>query len=369
MNFAITPILKLTECCNFQCEFCRYADNTIANLMELDTCQKIIMKVLARNQAHGFNFIELNFHGGEPMLWGKERFRKLLVFEESLLQQFPGLQIVNSIQTNGSLIDPEWLDIFRRGCFRIGLSIDGPNSLNGHIDRNGKDIIETGILSLLNAQKIPFGVLSVITQQHFGKARELYDFYVENQIHNVGLCYCFGPDVNLNSTELSSFLLEFYRLVFEGSYALNVRELDAYIRKIINGHAPYCMFCERKSCGHYLTFTGDEHVFFCDPEEKEYAFLGDLQKTSLEDILAGTLYVQQMARICAQFEATCKQCELLRLCGGGCSRTDVNGQNAFCETYKKIIPPLKAMVMACVEKYPKTFQSLSPQNHSEGEPL
>lgn len=368
-NFAITPIFKLCEICNYCCEFCRYAENKEPNMMDLNTCFNIISNVLEWNRAHGFNYVELNFHGGEPLLWGKERFRKLLMYEKTLQNQDPFLKIVNSIQTNGALIDVEWLEIFQKGQFHIGLSIDGPEKMNSHFDVRGRDIVQMGIVSLLTQYKVPFGVLSVINEKHFGKARELYDFYLKNEIHNVGFCYCFGADIQIDSVKLSEFLIEFYRLAFDGSYEINVRELDAYIRKICGGKAPYCMFKERASCGHYLTFTGDGYVYFCDPEEKNHFYIGNLKKQTLDDILSGELYMNQIKRIQTVLSNNCFQCDLFGLCGCGCSRTDVNGKNVFCDMYKRLIPQVQEMIMSCIEKYPKTFRNLQKQNNLKGEKI
>lgn len=366
-KFVITPILKLCEVCNYHCDFCRYADNTDDNMMNLETCFHIVSSVLAWNREHGFDYIELNFHGGEPLLWGKKRFRELLEYEEKLQKQDPCLQIVNSIQTNGVLIDLEWMDIFRRGRFRIGLSIDGPENMNSHLDLNGKDIVQTGVVSLLNQYNVPFGVLSVISEKHFGKEQELYDFYKKNEIHNVGLCYCFGAGIEIDPERLSEFLIGFYRLAFYGSYEINVRELDAYIRKICGGNAPYCMFRNRKSCGHYLAFTGDEHVYFCDPEEKANSYIGNLKKQSLEEIISGKRYEQQLEKIRALILNTCCRCELLDICGRGCSRTDWDDKNAFCDMYRILVPQVREMIMSCMKKYPKTFLNLQKKNDSKGE--
>lgn len=59
-----------------------------------------------------------SIHGGEPLLLGRERMGRLLQYS---MDKFGG----SGIQTNGLLIDQEWVDLFKRHRTCVGVSIDG----------------------------------------------------------------------------------------------------------------------------------------------------------------------------------------------------------------------------------------------------
>jgi uncharacterized protein len=63
------------------------------------------------------------FHGGEPLLLKKSRFDQ---FCQSLSATLEGHAEVDfAVQTNGTLVDSEWIDLFERHKVAMGVSIDG----------------------------------------------------------------------------------------------------------------------------------------------------------------------------------------------------------------------------------------------------
>lgn len=64
-----------------------------------------------------------NLHGGEPLLTPKEENEKLLKY---IYEKFGE----TSIQTNGILIDQDYIDMFKKYNTQVGVSIDGHEELN-----------------------------------------------------------------------------------------------------------------------------------------------------------------------------------------------------------------------------------------------
>ena len=65
------------------------------------------------------------FHGGEPLLMGKEYLRNALShsgFRDGVLRPI--------LQTNGTVFDEEWLELFLEYKVRIGVSLDGPKEVH-----------------------------------------------------------------------------------------------------------------------------------------------------------------------------------------------------------------------------------------------
>lgn len=108
------------------------------------------------------------------MLWGYENFRLAIELQKELAVKFPKLVFRNSIQTNGALLNDQWIEFLHDNNFDIGISIDGPSEINFHKGPfNDKVVIEN--IHKLTQKKCKFGVLSVITNEHAG-----WDF-VENE--------------------------------------------------------------------------------------------------------------------------------------------------------------------------------------------
>lgn len=85
----------------------------------------LIAKALQNAQYRLVNFI---WHGGEPLLLGQDFFRKVLTLQQSFLGA--NQYVTNSLQTNGTLLTPEWCAFFKRNKFNIGVSVDGPEAIH-----------------------------------------------------------------------------------------------------------------------------------------------------------------------------------------------------------------------------------------------
>lgn len=65
----INPIIKLTERCNYACEFCRYAIHRQEDSgIEEELLIKMIRQCITYNKMNGFYNMNVIFHGGEPLL-------------------------------------------------------------------------------------------------------------------------------------------------------------------------------------------------------------------------------------------------------------------------------------------------------------
>jgi uncharacterized protein len=105
------------------------------------------------------------FHGGEPCLVGAARLR---AWCRELRNGLHGVATPHfSIQTNGTLVDDEWINLFRDEGMQVGVSIDGPSAIHDefrldHQGRGSHAAVEEGLRSLLVSGLSP-QVLSVIS--------------------------------------------------------------------------------------------------------------------------------------------------------------------------------------------------------------
>lgn len=346
----LSPIIKLTENCNYNCNFCRYANRRKNDngILYKDICS-IIEQCVAYNNAHGHNHIKIIFHGGEPLLYGKKRFNDIMSYEREITEK-NGTVFKNSVQTNASLIDDEWCGIFQENHIGVGISFDGPDLLNGHYsgNRRNAEAIFLRVTEKLKKQHISYGVLSVITEEHLTRTSDFFNFFINCGVENLGLCYCYSPDRNksIDPVKLGYFLIELYELYFNSSIRIKIREFDDLTRKVIGKSTTNCVGNCRKSCGRFITVTPNGNVFFCD----EYDFdknkkIGNLNNLNISEMLLSKEYQRHLQISDSFVKRNCVDCSVFNLCQGGCPRSDQGMRyNYFCETYKLLYPYIQKKV-------------------------
>lgn len=103
--------------CNLNCRYCFYHDivekreQASYGLMTEDTLATVLEKALAA-ASHSCT---IAFQGGEPTLAGLDFFRKAVELQRRL--NVNRVQVYNSIQTNGLLLDSQWAAFFRENHF------------------------------------------------------------------------------------------------------------------------------------------------------------------------------------------------------------------------------------------------------------
>ena len=117
--------------CNLRCKYCFYHDLAATRqtenkgYMTRDTALQVMDKALA---FAGDGPVYFTFQGGEPLLAGKDFFR--FFFSSCKERQRPGVTVQFCVQTNGTLLDDEWCDLFLEyGCL-VGVSLDGDREGN-----------------------------------------------------------------------------------------------------------------------------------------------------------------------------------------------------------------------------------------------
>ena len=72
------------------------------------------------------------FQGGEPTLAGLDFYRLLLDLQKKYNSK--QVQIINTLQTNGTLITEEWAQFLGENRFLVGLSLDGPKEIHDYAE-------------------------------------------------------------------------------------------------------------------------------------------------------------------------------------------------------------------------------------------
>ena len=167
--------------CNLDCEYCFFLSKDqlypgSGFRMEPHVHEAYIGQLLAAHE--GAPEVVVAFQGGEPTLMGLDFFRQTLELENRLRR--PGQRILNTIQTNGTLLDDEWGAFLREHDFLVGLSIDGPRAMHDayRVDKGGKPTFERVVrgLDVLRRHGVEWNALTTVNAANGDHGHEVYTF-------------------------------------------------------------------------------------------------------------------------------------------------------------------------------------------------
>jgi uncharacterized protein len=167
--------------CNLDCDYCYYLSKE--GLLGLhgrqpiadDILEKFIADHIAGNDAPE---VEFEWQGGEPTLLGIEFFQKVVDLQKKHCLR--GKRAVNSLQTNGLLIDERWCEFLHANRFLVGLSIDGPKALHDTYRRTkGRQPTFDRVIAaarLLRKHGVEFNTLTVVNRTNAKRPLDVYRF-------------------------------------------------------------------------------------------------------------------------------------------------------------------------------------------------
>jgi uncharacterized protein len=308
------------------------------------------------------------WHGGEPTLAGKEYFKTVL----SEQSQYFGscIKVKNLIQTNGTLIDEEWIELFKKYDLSVGVSIDGSPAAHNreryyHNRRGSYEDVLQCIKNLIH-HDVKFGTLTVMDPSLNG--RDVFEHHYQLGIRNMDFCLPVLSHRNFEQQFGASAVLEYSRFMCEVFDAwldkndpeVEIRSLENFIRLFIGGTPTACRFSNR--CNHYITIEPNGDVAVCEAlrviESNSEGFTPVNSSThGLSDIY----YTQTNVKINSFFEIeeavqknftkyklnkkgdVCNQCSVKFMCNSGCLLhryrigTGFKNPSYFCDYYKTLI--------------------------------
>ena len=190
-----------------------------------------------------FGPLSVIWHAGEPMAVPIDYYE--LAFQEIVRNAPANAKICHCMQSNGTLISEAWCKFIKTHNVSIGLSIDGPAYIHDvhrktRSGRGSHDLAMRG-LRLLQANGIPFHVISVITKDSLGHAEQIYRFFSELGVSQVGFNIEEIEAENMSSSLDSSpaieervreFMATMFALQKADMGRMRIREFDAALCKI-----------------------------------------------------------------------------------------------------------------------------------------
>lgn len=324
-------ILKLTTACNLNCVYCSEGDCKPINLPQeiffklIDELPSLLEQVQSKD-------VEFLFHGGEPMLYGRNNLKILIDYAKNNLTTY---NVRFLIQTNGTLIDENWIKFFLSENISVGVSLDGypeihdKNRRTKNNEPTAKEILQN--LKLMQESNLNFGTLMVLNSAKNIDTDKLFNFIYENnlqpKIHSVIAC---GRAANRkDSSEVYEAWTEVMKKLLTKTLAEDnpqiIQPLDEILNAILGVSKMHeCSF--NGSCGkNFISLYPDGEVGFCGRDNfARFLTYGNLTEKTLID-LYNSVNAEKI-RNRQEFLKThdCKNCSDWELCHGGCAFESVN---------------------------------------------
>ena len=365
---AFSSMVKpLGSACNLNCRYCYYLDKapTIYNdhqpVMTFEVLEEYIHQYIEGNEVPEVTFV---WHGGEPLMAGLEFYKKAVLFQR---KHASGKIIVNSLQTNGILLNADWARFFHDNRFLIGISIDGPRDIHDtyRVNKAGRPSFDKAIaaVNLMKQYGVEFNTLSVVTNLSEGRGAEVYKFLksigsrfmqflpaVEHQLvggdHIKAIIVKPGTQGfvmapwSVSALGYGKFLADIFDVwVINDVGKYFVQTFDMTLAQWVGAKPGLCVYSE--TCGDALIVEHNGDVYSCDhfvyPEFK----LGNILETDLISLYHSPKQFQFGINKRNALPRYCQRCKYYFACRGECPKhrflkteTGEYGLNALCEGFK-----------------------------------
>ncbi len=349
--------------CNLDCRYCYYTGKPreLYPGVERFLMSDRVLETYTRQYLQAMP-VQANFgwQGGEPLLAGKALFRRAVELQRASGRE--GQVVANAMQTNGTLIDDEWAELFAEHKFLVGISLDGPAEWHDHFrrDRAGRGSFHRAWagLELLRKHRAEYNVLVTLNAYNAPHAGDIYRYFVNRGVHWLQFIPILEKrpdgsptDYSCTGEQFGRFMLDVFELWLDRHVGVvSERLIDSVLHTIVHGEASLCCNAARCANAHVLEWNGD--LYACDHFVYREWLIGNILETPLIDLVRSPR-LDEFAKLKTDLPAACRECEFLPYCNAGCPKHhipdaatgDPGRVNHFCEGYKlffrQALPELK----------------------------
>lgn len=230
-------VIQPTSFCNLNCDYCYLPDRQSKNRLSLELIEPIFTTLFtSRFLASCFTIC---WHAGEPLAVPISFYEQAFAIIENTHRKLNlDCRFNHSIQTNATLINQSWCNLFKQHSVRVGISIDGPAFIHdAHRQTRsgiGSHASTMRGISYLQKNNIPFNIITVLTQDSLDYPDEIFNFFMENGITDVGFNMEETEGVHAasslnregNEERYRAFMQRFWELTAQTQGAFKVREFE-----------------------------------------------------------------------------------------------------------------------------------------------
>lgn len=352
----LTLILKSLNACNLRCAYCSVGSKEHAKALSEERMRDVLTFFARYAHEKGEQQVTVIFHGGEPMLLPAAQYAHCIA---AVTAGFPELAFRFSIQTNGTLLTPEYIELFQKHDMHVGVSLDGCREVHDGQRRSvtGSTTYASVMehIRTMQEHRIPVAALMVLTKPALSADLDfLLDFDQLDLPLKINPLLSLGdaalhPELGLEPGDYGRYLARVFEYVAGQGLCLPISPLDDMLSNLLNEGG--CRGCQ---------FSAHCHdSFLCiDPEGVIYPCgrFADAHENAIGSIEEGV--TEKGQRILETLEARrticlpeqCRTCRYLRICHAGCSADQpleraVERPCTVCEDYRIIFHFLKTRGM------------------------
>jgi uncharacterized protein len=338
--------------CNLACQYCYYLGKKDLYphagqfRMADDLLEQYIVEHIGASPAESILF---SWHGGEPTVLGLDYFRRMVELQRK--HRPAGREILNGIQTNGTLLDEDWCRFLAAEHFSVGLSMDGTKELHDcyRVDKQGKSTHKSVLQAfrMLQRHGVHCDVLCVVHGQNVHQPAAVYRFFKD-----IGARFLqFLPLVarqeggvsaqSVPALAYGTFLCAIFdEWVRRDVGRVHIQNFDEATRPFLGMDHALCI--SAKICGNIVVLEHNGDVYSCDHFVDPGHRLGNIRETPLVELLESPALLEFGRNKLERLPHYCRQCAVLALCNGGCPKDRVartpegeEGLNYLCPGLKQ----------------------------------
>jgi len=369
----IELIFKTVERCNIDCTYCYYfngGNDSYENYkpyINKETIENITQFLIQGAKDFGLKEVIFDLHGGEPMMQKKSEFDEMLTYFRRELS--PYVNLIFGMQTNGILVDDEWIELFSKHDVHVGVSIDGPKLYNDkyRIDHRGKgtyDSVVKGIRLLQDAAEKGLvntpGALCVVNPDH--DIDKIFNhFYHDLNLDAMDFLLPDYDHQSFDSTRLPDYskaLCKMFDLWVENGFdKIYIRTIRSLLKRLSGTKLSGIFgFTEQAYTGMAFVIqnNGDlnpDDLLRTTPFWKKYKTL-NVKDTTLREFLNDSV-IQEVNNQSRRIPDKCVQCCWGKVCGGGDSiqhrysdeNESFNNPSIYCDALQEFYSHMTAYLL------------------------
>jgi uncharacterized protein len=356
--------------CNLFCDYCYYIGKR--KMLHSDQGFRMPDHILETYiqqhiKATTGQMITFSWHGGEPLLAGIDFYEKVLSLQKNYCPS--GRQIINGIQTNGTLIDEAWCRFLTAAHFMIGLSLDGPEELHNRFRKTTtgggsfKSVMRAYDLLVLHGADPE--ILCVVNAENVRYPLEVYRFFRQLGAPFITFIPLVEPqqgkspvsDRSVPATDFGAFLCAVFDAWVENDIGkMKVQIFEEALRSAFNQEHTLCIF--KPVCGSVPVVEHNGDFYSCDHYVNQENLVGNILNIPLESLLSGEKQWVFGRTKLSSLPQYCMECEVQSMCNGECPKNRLlstpsgePGLNYLCAGYKKFFDHCKPFADAVATTY------------------
>ncbi len=363
--------------CNLDCEYCFFLSKEMlypgSRFRMAEELQESYIRQLLEGHERAPEVV-VAWQGGEPTIMGLEFFRRSIELQQRYAR--PGQRILNTMQTNGTLLTDEWGTFLKENEFLVGISIDGPREIHDtyRVSKGGKPTFDRVIrgLDVLKTHGVDWNVLTTLHAANGDQGRRVYAFLRDElgaeYIQFIPIIERATPETlevadsgwgghvtgrplytqtgelvthrSIGAEQYGRFMIDvFEEWVRHDIGRVYVQMFDTALANWYGEPAGMCVHAE--TCGLQLALEHTGDLYCCDHFVEPDYLLGNIAETPMQELITSAKQTKFGLDKRDTLTQYCLDCDVRFACNGGCPKDRFatspygeSGQHYLCPSYK-----------------------------------